>query len=32
VVRGDDSEWHPLDAALSGHEVPGDRERTVGIA
>jgi nucleotide-binding universal stress UspA family protein len=32
VVRGDASEWHPLDAALSGHEVPGDRERAVGIA
>jgi nucleotide-binding universal stress UspA family protein len=32
VVRGDGSEWHPLDAALSVHEVPGDREKAVGIA
>jgi nucleotide-binding universal stress UspA family protein len=32
VVRGDGSEWHPLDAALSVHEVPGDRQRAVGIA
>jgi Universal stress protein family len=32
VVRGDTSEWHPRDAALSGHEVPADRERAVGIA
>ena len=32
VVRGDASQWHPLDAALSGPEVSGECDRAVGIA